>query len=862
MALIAKGLSLLLMRCLAPLLGVVLAVWALLLLLRHCRSVSGKGIPPAQWVALSVVMVVCTLFSGKNTNGVQNVGGGNLFLFNPPPVQPVTPQDISNGWRVAEEMEAEAFAPPMPFAVTNELWRLRGAHDDSLRISADGWSYPFATGVTVLSRGELRTCMRAHDFPRAFEQDLSLLPLASWPLLPEGRRESFFWHGATPSNTLLATWRNAALGRDATNPVSFQAELFPDGGFTYRYEDRTVRHARVWPFDWYDDVLENSFDPDPLLAGPDAHGTNAEWYNAVCSNVLVAAEGPDGVSLSWREGVNSNAYYFVDVVAERGPAPICFTGDRTSALGDPVVVVRGGETNRVPLLIGIDYAVTSDVPFTVSFTDSGFATISTNGQYSAEVVWPLEFTFTEGFADGSRVYTVDVVPYDPGGVFSWELPRRGAACGCVSYSGRTIVMGCTSTCGCGGGCAATGAYMLESAIFAATGGICRCDFDDPDPPSEELPPGPGLSVSFSKGAVIYEDSYENSPGVWMPKRSTRVRLSVAASGGPHGGTLSLTSMNLTKLSAVGGSLALQSPIEIAADEGYSVSFLCEAAEQSIIEDDVIVSGVLTENDTGQVITNADTLTVFRVELQVQNQAPANTCVNRHRYGVGELVTCRQWPSSPSLNFTAKSDGCVSNTAPRKYVCPLHEESNGLTITYGGSLYRPQIWIIEPEGIQCVDCDFLQPTMMEGVGMQLELRVLPYDVSFKGIALQEVPCLQGTHTGYFAQSCYQQRWYHTVTWGAGVWRNVTDGNRWGWDASRMFQWEQPWSQGILTWEIPIGWNRAGTTSGACVKQKDLGADSTWDMSPYGITKIKYGQVLSLETDGSWSLNGEYYNGSQQ
>ena len=46
----------------------------------------------------------------------------------------------------------------------------------------------------------------------------------------------------------------------------------------------------MFPFDWDGDGLENSVDPEPLVAGPDAHGTNAEWYNVVCSNVFSAAE--------------------------------------------------------------------------------------------------------------------------------------------------------------------------------------------------------------------------------------------------------------------------------------------------------------------------------------------------------------------------------------------------------------------------------------------------------------------------------------------------------------------------------------------------------------------------------------------
>ena len=67
------------------------------------------------------------------------------------------------------------------------------------------------------------------------------------------------------------------------------------------------------------DGLENSVDPDPEVAGPDAHGTNAEWYNSVCSNVVTAVEGGGAMGastpvLSWPEDVNSNAYYFVDIV--------------------------------------------------------------------------------------------------------------------------------------------------------------------------------------------------------------------------------------------------------------------------------------------------------------------------------------------------------------------------------------------------------------------------------------------------------------------------------------------------------------------------------------------------------------------
>ena len=55
--------------------------------------------------------------------------------------------------------------------------------------------------------------------------------------------------------------------------------------------------------------------------------------------------------------------------------------------------------------------------------------------------------------------------------------------------------------------------------------VCRCGFDDPRHPSEPThePDDPAsFSVTFSRSAVIYEDEYEDSPDVTVPKRSTRV----------------------------------------------------------------------------------------------------------------------------------------------------------------------------------------------------------------------------------------------------------------------------------------------------------------------------------------------------
>ena len=137
------------------------------------------------------------------------------------------------------------------------------------------------------------------------------------------------------------------------------------------------------------------------------------------------------------------------------------------------------------------------------------------------------------------------------------VPLSASSCSCWSGSGPSVVFDCSDNCDCGGGCQASGTGGLEDAEFAVTGGVCRCS--RPDEPHEDEPPPPpdplvgGLSVSFSKGAVIFEDEYRNTEnGPLVPRRSTTTRLTVSASGGPLGGSFTLPTRNLEKLINAGG----------------------------------------------------------------------------------------------------------------------------------------------------------------------------------------------------------------------------------------------------------------------------------------------------------------------
>ncbi len=456
---------------------------------------------------------------GEGTNGTLFVGGplmlgafGRLNLTQGVTTV-ITDDDVAQLWRISAMFDANSFAAPTANAVTNAAWSDYGGLSDSLRIRQAGWRFPFgaktATGLTVFESGEFRPNVKTHFFPTPFDAKLSLLPRLNWGLLPNGG-ESVFWHEQTPSNSLILTWHNALYGRDVNSPTNFQAELFADGRFDYRYPDRTVQYAPVFPFDWDGDGLENSVDPEPLVAGPDAHGTNAEWYNRVCGGVFMAFAGPDGIDLEPKAAeVNTNAYYFVKVVAE-SLAPVFFRADGPSRLGSPVVVARAGETNCVPLLIGAHYCVSSSVPITVTAPDG--AVVERTGDWEQpafDVCWPVAIEFASG-ADGSVESSVDFETHDRlGGIFCWT-----GGC-CVVTEGARLWYGCEG-CGCGG-CQAQATYTYECYSLTRDGPTCACEHSGGGSGIGSTDPEPQRADAdiVATSAEVSDDPHDPLPVRWI-----------------------------------------------------------------------------------------------------------------------------------------------------------------------------------------------------------------------------------------------------------------------------------------------------------------------------------------------------------
>ena len=74
-----------------------------------------------------------------------------------------------------------------------------------------------------------------------------------------------------------------------------------------------------------------------------------------------------------------------------------------------------------------------------------------------------------------------------------------------------------------------------------------------------------------------------------------------------------------------------------------------------------------------------------------------------------------------------------------------------------------------------DADVCERCRGDSPRQVLSLYVLPMNVSFSNIAIEEIPNMTGVHSGYFGNPQLEQLWYHTRSQGAGRWWKVEEGN---------------------------------------------------------------------------------------
>ena len=105
--------------------------------------------------------------------------------------------------------------------------------------------------------------------------------------------------------------------------------------------------------------------------------------------------GPFVNASQFPDNANPNAYYWVDVVT-KDAGEVVFTGDRPCNLPDPKFETKGGLTNRVILLIGKPYTVTTKSKVSVVGKSSPDIKVLVKGDKTVRIQRPLVFNVGQG----------------------------------------------------------------------------------------------------------------------------------------------------------------------------------------------------------------------------------------------------------------------------------------------------------------------------------------------------------------------------------------------------------------------------------------------------------------------------------
>lgn len=768
---------------------------------------------------------------------------------------PVTEQDVERGFRqLSVRTNAEVSVGMPTNAVPVGKWHVRGAYQD--RVYVPFGDFDWIAGSNAINRVSVFTGGRARPAPRDALREISAV--GGDLLAVQGR--SILWYQEV-SDARAVGWHDFSLSEDTNVSVNASITWYADGTILAKSNGVEKVYGRVSPGDWDGDGIPNTRDSEPLLYNGDFFGPE---------NVLPM-------------GCNSNAYCTVSVVATGPDAEVRFEGDGPSDYPDPHYIAKSGVTNEVYILIGKAYHVTSDQPIAIVDSSDLATDVWINDSRNMSIIRPVEINSVYETApllasDGSPLlpsvglgFTMSVVPSCLGGRFQW-----GRGCCSVVGVGQSFTYVSNPDCTCGG-CEAAGFYTYEGYRLDVQGPKCCCYFLDGEPhwAQSAAPRASGVSASFSQDVVIFEDRYENTPGEWVEKNSTRTKLTITAWGGPSGSTLTVMGNNLNKLSKVSGADLPYSAVTIPAGMEVTYEVVYEGAAPSGEVNDIVIVAT-AESEGLATITAEDAMTAVRVTLMAQYTAPENACSNRHIYGVGEKVRLSHLPESFALNWTV-------DRFPFSNEIVNSGEGSVLVLTYDGRLapalsaqgngvvLNIPMELVEPQGIVCQGARWDETCSSKGLaggfGMVLRLYVLPMTVSFQGVDMMEVPCDDVIPpTGYYTTSAFNGSLTHTIAAGAGIWNHISEGNFWMEDNAWANRRVTPWFDGQLSWKIPIGWFLRfddesaswprGTNINAC---RRIGTDvsflQVFNIDAYGTIKLsKHANEIVRGTNDVIRLNG--------
>jgi len=235
-------------------------------------------------------------------------------------------------------------------------------------------------------------------------------------------------------------------------------------------------------------------------------------------------------------------------------------------------------------------------------------------------------------------------------------------------------------------------------------------------------------------------------------------------------------------------------------------------EASDAADDVVVTATFAENETGATLSSTGRVTVVRVELEADKIAPQNPSMNRHVFGVCELVHLRQMPAAAAIDWSAHgASHIIFWNDWKSFYCHALAESSVVRASLGGATLDIRFDVVVPSVVcRGAEWDGVSGTVGRAgdVCMRLALYVEPLYVSFEGLPMQEIvdDSQSGCHDGYFDDQSKGGSWSHDYASGAGDWHIVSSNAYWFTDNAGVVEYVRPWRDGQKTWAIPIGWSR--------------------------------------------------------
>jgi len=631
---------------------------------------------------------------------------------------------------------------------------------------------------------------------------------------------SRFWSADAADGGKILIWENFFLNRDTNTPISAQLELMPSGDYIARSNLVERLYRRVNPDDWDDDGILNDDDLDPYFYDGDNFGPHQELP----------------------QGANSNAYCWVDLVVPGANSLVTFTGDGPSALPDPAFIAKAGETNRVILLIGKTYQVASRLPITCVGQSSSEIEVDQTSATELSICWPV--TIEASAMRSVSSFAMSVWPDWLGGGFMWT----NSCCQVASLGGWQYSISCGNNCLCSG-CGAEGYYGYEAYRLPAIGGLCGCSShggiegggDDDDPPSV------GVSVSFSKDAVIFESAYTNSYGQHVNGQSTSVRLTCMANGGVHGGHFVFSMVGVDKLLCISGDQPPSCGMDLAPNETFAFNIDYLGKESSVSKGDIRAMVSLTESDTSIVHEDMALLTSIGVQTCVHSSwIPWRS---RKELGVGEKAIVVIEPCGENLGLSVV--GCEYLQEQWIYHAPFHSAVDDIGIACGGAVLPIVFTVVEPESVVAVRCatnSTVNVGRAGGIVCEYDLHLLPTNVSFSALETSELSRVSTNACGYFAKQELAGLLDHGAH-GGGVWHGLMPGNVF-FDTASISELPGDWLEGgAFTYPIPVAWRPVDVVNITNELNHSPSYDQRMELDSDGTTRIiKFNYTVERSTNG--------------